>query len=199
MIVVSPLHHLDALVARHRPSHVLSLLSPGHAAGAAREPPFERHLQLFFHDIAEARDGLIAPDAASIDEILAFSRDWGCASPMLVHCWAGISRSSAAAFMIACARNPGCEDQIADELRRRAPFATPNPLMVALADDLLRRSRRMIAAIERIGRGAEAFEGAPYEMPVAFPRGRSSSGVVDGIDDANLDAALLKDDLRPFE
>jgi predicted protein tyrosine phosphatase len=169
MIVVTPLEHLGATAARHQPSHILTLLSPGHEESAPREAAFERHLQLYFHDIAEARAGLIAPDRESVRAILDFARSWTGARPLLVHCWAGISRSSAAAFMIACARNPGREPCIADELRRRAPFATPNRLMVALADDVLQRSGRMVEAVDRIGRGAEAFQGMPYELPVSFP------------------------------
>jgi predicted protein tyrosine phosphatase len=169
MIVVTPLQHLEATVARHRPSHVLTLLSPGHEDSAQPGPLFEQHLQLYFHDIAEAKPGLIAPDRESVGAILDFARNWTGARPLLVHCWAGISRSSAAAFMIACARNPGHESHIADDLRRHAPFATPNCLMVALADDLLQRAGRMVEAIERIGRGADAFQGTPYELPASFP------------------------------
>lgn len=169
MIVVCPLEHLDATVTRHRPSHVLTMLSPRHEEDATRRlPAFERHLQLYFHDITEAREGLVAPDRESIGAVLDFARGWTGERPLLVHCWAGISRSSAAAFMIACALNPGPERGIADELRRRAPFATPNRLMVAIADDLLQRSGRMTEAVARIGRGAEAFQGEPYELPVSF-------------------------------
>jgi predicted protein tyrosine phosphatase len=90
---------------------------------------------------------------------------------MLIHCWAGISRSSAAAYVIACDRNPGFERDIADELRRRAPSVTPNRLMVALADNLLDRDGRMTEAISRIGRGADAFEGEPYRLPLSWPIG----------------------------
>ena len=46
---------------------------------------------------------------------------------------------------------------------------TPNRLMVALADDLLQRSGRMIKAIDGIGRGAEAAEGEPYQLPLRCP------------------------------
>jgi predicted protein tyrosine phosphatase len=169
MIVVTPLDHLDTTATRHRPSHVLTLLSPDHDKSARREPPFEQHLQLYFHDITEARAGLIAPDRGSVGAILDFAQNWSGARPLLVHCWAGISRSSAAAFMIACARNLGCERDIADELRCRAPFATPNRLMVALADDMLQRCGRMVEAIDGIGRGADAFQGTPYELPASFP------------------------------
>jgi predicted protein tyrosine phosphatase len=169
MIVVCSLQHLDATVARHRPSHVLTLLSPGPEDGTRRSPPFERHLQLAFHDIIAPRDGLLAPDGTAVGAILGFAHGWSDERPMLVHCWAGISRSSAAAYIIACARNPGREHDIADELRRRAPFATPNALMVAIADNLLQRSNRMVEAIVRIGRGAEAFQGSPYVLPISFP------------------------------
>jgi predicted protein tyrosine phosphatase len=167
MIVVSPLQHLDTTVARHRPSHVLTLLSPGHEGSARREPPFEQHLALYFHDITAARPNLTPPTRDDVGAILDFAQDWRGAHPLLVHCWAGISRSSAAAYMIACARHPGAEDTIADELRRRAPFATPNPLLVALADDVLARSGKMIEAIARIGRGAEACLGSVYQLPVS--------------------------------
>jgi predicted protein tyrosine phosphatase len=169
MIAVCPLQHLDATVTRHRPSHVLTLLSPGQEDGTRRSPSFEQHLQLAFHDIGGPRDGLIAPDGAAVGAILGFAHGWSGERPMLVHCWAGISRSSAAAYIVACARNPDREHDIAHELRRRAPFATPNPLMVALADGALRRSNRMVEAIARIGRGAEAFQGLPYELPISFP------------------------------
>ena len=168
MIVVSPLEHLDATAARHQPSHLLTLLSPGHEDSARRNPPFEQHLQLYFHDITEAKEGLIAPNADHIGAILDFTRGWSGARPLLVHCWAGISRSSAAAYMIACARSPGHERDIADELRRRAPFATPNRLMVRLADEELQRSGRMVEAIDRIGRGADASQGSPYVLPLSF-------------------------------
>ena len=101
--------------------------------------------------------------------ILNFGRAGSNQRAMLIHCWAGISRSSAAAYAIACDHNPGFEREIAAELRRRAPSVTPNRLMVRLADDLLQRNGHMIAAIDRIGRGAEASEGEPYELPLKWP------------------------------
>lgn len=100
--------------------------------------------------------------------IVDFGRD-AADKRMLIHCWAGISRSSAAAYVIACDRNPGFEHDIADELRRRAPSVTPNRLMIQLADDLFGRHGRMVAAIARIGRGAEAFEGETYRLPLHWP------------------------------
>jgi predicted protein tyrosine phosphatase len=168
-IHVSALSALPGVTARLETYDLLTLLSPDHQDTDWSGFACDRHVRLAFHDIAEARPGLIAPDIQTMQAILDFGRDETGARPMLIHCWAGISRSSAAAFAIACDRNPGFERDIAMELRRRAPAVTPNRLMVALADDLLQRDGRMIAAIEAIGRGAEAAEGEPYQLPLRYP------------------------------
>ena len=165
LLIVSPAHHVAELVARRNPSHVISLESP---AQETADPAFENHRRFSFNDITEPRPGLVAPSAEMIDALLDFGRGWDGARPLLIHCWAGISRSCAAAFVLACDRNPGRERMIADELRRRAPFATPNLLMVRLADDLLARRGLMVAAVDAIGRGAEAPHGEPFDLPVRY-------------------------------
>ncbi len=170
MISVSSLNHLVPVVRRTKPSHILSLLSPNQDTPREIRAAPAAKLHLSFNDITEARPDLIMPSAAIIEDILVFSRSWSGEQPLLVHCWAGISRSSAAAYLIACDRNPGREDEIAMDLRRRAPFATPNRLMIELADDILVCNGRMVDAIRRIGRGADAFEGNPYELPMSWPR-----------------------------
>lgn len=170
MIHVSSLSGLADAAAALPSFDLLTLLSPS----SAEQPDWsalscERHLRLIFHDIAEPAAGLIAPDAAMVAAILAFARDGAAERPLLIHCWAGISRSSAAAYIIACDRNPGHEQAIADELRARSAHVTPNRLMVSLADDLLGRDGAMTGAITRIGRGADAFEGATYQLPSVWP------------------------------
>ena len=171
MIHVSSLSGLADVAASLPSFDLLTLLSPTAAArdwsGLARE----RHVQLAFHDIVEPMPDLIAPDADVMRAILDFGRGSVAGRPLLIHCWAGISRSSAAAYAIACDRNPGYEWAIADELRKRSLYVTPNKLMVALADQQLGRDGHMIEAIAGIGRGADAFEGAPYQLPLNWPIG----------------------------
>lgn len=165
-LLVCPLSQVEAARALHRPSHVISLLSPSSVDGAwPASNPDDTHLRLAFHDIARPRKGLIAPNAAKVAQLLDFAAAWDGARPMLVHCWAGVSRSTAAAFIIACQRVPGrSEIEIAQALRAAAPYATPNPLLVRLADAALGRGGRMSAAIAGIGRGADTFEGALFEL-----------------------------------
>jgi predicted protein tyrosine phosphatase len=171
MIHVSSLSALNDVTARLRSYDLLTLLSPDHPETDWSAYACERHVRLAFHDIIEPMPGLTPPDRDIMQAILDFGRNSERQRALLIHCWAGISRSSAAAFAIACDRNPGFERDIAAELRRRAPSATPNRLMIRLADDLLERNGRMVEAIDGIGRGAEAREGEPYELPLQWPIG----------------------------
>jgi predicted protein tyrosine phosphatase len=171
MIHVSSLSTLNSVTAQLQSYDMLTLLSPDYPQTDWREFACGRHLRLAFHDIVEPVPGLTAPDRDMMQAVLEFGRNSEPQRALLIHCWAGISRSSAAAFAIACDRNPGFERDIALELRRRSPSATPNRLMVRLADDLLRRNGRMVEAIDGIGRGAEAREGEPYALPVQWPIG----------------------------
>jgi predicted protein tyrosine phosphatase len=84
---------------------------------------------------------------------------------MVVHCWAGISRSTASAFAIACARNPQADELgIALAMRRASPSAFPNRRIVALADDILDRRGRMLEAVEAMGGNGFAAEGVPFDL-----------------------------------
>ena len=170
MIHVSPLSALNSVTARLQSYDLLTLLSPDYPQIDWTDFACERHLRLAFHDIVEPMPGLTAPDRDLMQAVLDFGRNSEHPRALLIHCWAGISRSSAAAYAMACDRNPGFERDIAIELRRRSPSATPNRLMVRLADDLLERCGRMVEAIDGIGRGAEAREGEPYALPLTWPK-----------------------------
>ena len=160
-LLVAPECDLAAALARG-PARVVSLLSPGRPAPRVAAVP---HLVLTFNDIAEPRDGLTPPDAQMLRRLIAFGAAWDEPEPLLVHCWMGISRSTAAAFVLACALDPARDPRsLAAALRAAAPEATPNRLMVALADDLLGRGGRMTQAVAAIGRGREASQGRLFAL-----------------------------------
>jgi predicted protein tyrosine phosphatase len=165
-IVVCPQRHLEAAFAFCGPADLLTLISPD-AVEPDEQPSAGRRLTLRFNDIDAPRPGLVAPDVAMVERVLAFG---AAAAVLVIHCHAGISRSTAAAYALACqATAPGEEAELARRLRALSPSATPNPLLVALADHRLERQGRMVAAIRSIGRGAEAFEGEPFDWRVAEP------------------------------
>ena len=116
-------------------------------------------------DIVAAREGFTQPEARHVAEMLAFFRAWDRQAPLLIHCYAGVSRSTAAAYIGACALTPsGQETVLAARLRAASPTATPNLRLVELADTLLGRDGRMASAIREIGRGADCFEGEPFAL-----------------------------------
>lgn len=163
MIIVGPLSKVQPLVDEHGVRHVVTLLAPDTPHEIPRGVEQERHLKLFFHDIVQHMDGHTPPTTADAERMLAFFQSWNREAPMLIHCWAGISRSTAAAFTALCMLRPAAdEDELARELRRASPSATPNRLIVSLADDILGRQGRMVKAVEKIGRGADAFEAVPF-------------------------------------
>jgi predicted protein tyrosine phosphatase len=162
---VCPLSRLRATVTAAGASHVVSLVGPGARVERPPTVPADRHLVIGVSDIVQPLDGHVLATGEHIGQLIAFVRAWDRESPLVVHCWAGISRSTAAAYIAACALAPERgEDALARALRAASPSATPNPRFVALADDLLGRSGRMVEAVRAIGRGADAMEGAPFAL-----------------------------------
>jgi predicted protein tyrosine phosphatase len=127
-----------------------------------------RHLFIGMSDITEPLDGHVLPAEEHVRQLIAFAKTWDRNEPLVVHCHAGVSRSTAAAFIIACVLTPSRhETEIAEAIRRASHTATPNRRMVTIADALLKRSGRMVAAIERIGRGSDCYEGVPFVLELA--------------------------------
>ncbi|KAF2990989.1 hypothetical protein MJC1_01720 [Methylocystis sp. MJC1] len=147
---------------------LITILTAGASLVRPCEITRERHLRIAVSDIDKAVDGHVLPGEEHIDRLLAFLEQWDQTNPMVIHCYAGVSRSPAAAYIAACALAPHrCEFELAQDLRRLSPTATPNRRLVALADRRMGREGRMVAAIAAIGRGADCFEGAPFALELA--------------------------------
>jgi predicted protein tyrosine phosphatase len=147
--------------------HVVTLLGAGDHVEWPSGVSVDNHLFLRMHDINEPLEGHVAPDVEHVEDLIDFVRNWDRATPLVVHCWAGISRSTAAAFVTVCALSPERDEhEIAWAIRRASPTATPNIRIVRLADAMLERNGRMVTAIEEIGRGAFAEEGIPFHLPL---------------------------------
>lgn len=168
-ILVTPLSAVEATILRDAPSHMVTLLSPEHMIETPAGIAPDRHLRLGVNDVAEAWAGDTPPAVHHVSQLLDFGRGWDANAPMLVHCWAGVSRSMAAAFIILCERaGPGHERAIAQAIRARAPHAAPNTLFVQHADEMLGRGGRMREAIAEIGRGRIVAEGERVELPLSL-------------------------------
>ncbi len=168
-IWISSLALAPKLAVRHNPARIISLLSPYDAFPTFPGYGADRHLKVPIHDIAEDIGDWRAPDLSDAEGLIRFAQGWDRSQPMLIHCWAGISRSTASAFITACLHNPRTDEgEIASALRAASPTASPNVRLVAHADAVLGRSGRMSNAIAAIGRGEIAEEARPFSIPSDF-------------------------------
>ena len=167
MIHVCSLSRVPETVAATGARRLVTLINAGTPVTRPPAIASENHLFLGMNDIVEVIDGMIPPGEAHVTRLLDFVTAWDRAEPIVIHCWAGISRSTAGAFITACALAPHRDEhEIARSLRRRSSKATPNLRLVTIADGLLGRDGRMTAAIRAIGRGELAFENDPFALPI---------------------------------
>jgi predicted protein tyrosine phosphatase len=157
-------------------SHVLSILDPGWPEPAPLNS-FEvnRRLRLRFHDVIEAQPGWVAPERWDIELLLAFARDLVASknTHLLIHCHAGVSRSTAAATLVLAQTHP---DRPADEALREVvrlrPRAWPNLRILELGDEILGRRGEIVEAARAHYRRALEREPGLAEAMIDGGRGR---------------------------
>jgi predicted protein tyrosine phosphatase len=157
LLTICGLEELELHSARSV-THVLSILDPEWPDPEAflGYDPHHRTI-LRFHDAIEPRPGVILPQIGHVEAILGFGRalghDAGARDEghLLVHCHAGISRSTAAmAMILAQVRPDEDEERIFRRLQEVRPQAWPNSIMIDYADELLSRGGRMTEALRRL-------------------------------------------------
>jgi predicted protein tyrosine phosphatase len=165
MIHVCSLSRLHDTVHETGAQHIVTLLKHSDRVERPVHVQEANHLVLGMDDISDPLDGYVLPCEEHVVRLITFVRTWNRATPLVVHCYAGISRSTAGAYVAACALNSSrCELAIARALRGASPTASPNVRIVSLADRVLGRDGRMVAAIESIGRGMLAYEATPFRL-----------------------------------
>jgi predicted protein tyrosine phosphatase len=164
-IHVCSLSRVEATVAASGASHLVTLLHT--PVKRPRSIAAERHLFIGIADIVGPIRGMTEPAERHVHQLLAFVGAWDRTKPMVMHCFAGISRSTAGAFIALCHLLPDRpEAEVAQRLRDASPVASPNPRMVELADRIMGRDGRMVEAVNAIGLGALAFEADPFALPI---------------------------------
>ena len=138
-------------------THVLSIFDPDLADPPefTRFPPHNR-LALRFHDIIEPQPNRVPPSRADVERLLEFGRDFAAVSDahLLVHCHAGVSRSTASAALIlaqAAPERPARE--VFEAIVRVRPRAWPNLRILEFGDQLLGRDGEILAAVPQVYRG----------------------------------------------
>ena len=165
MIHVCSLAALPETVRLTGASHVLTVMANVDQVARPASVLPANHLKVAMDDITEQMDGFVAPSETHIEQVLNFVRGWDRSAPLVVHCYAGISRSTASAFAAACMLNPHRDEiSIARQIRAASPIASPNRLIVTLADKALGREGRMLRALDEMGPGNLLVEGRPFRV-----------------------------------
>jgi predicted protein tyrosine phosphatase len=131
-------------------THVLTLLDPGEPTPEALERLGAlHHLDMRFHDVVDPGPEFTHPEIEHVERLLAFGRRLsdGERAHLLVHCHMGISRSSAAMFLLLAQARPDqpAAEVLAEVVRIRS-LAWPNLRLVELGDALLGRGGTLVAA-----------------------------------------------------
>ncbi|MCB1519633.1 MAG: tyrosine protein phosphatase [Hyphomicrobiaceae bacterium] len=168
-IAIAPMRRLDEVIALTGAKRVISIvnahLMPPTPAGILAID----HLKLPISDARPDRGAANNPSMELMGQLIASVRAWPQDSPLLIHCFSGLNRSTAAAYVALAALNPTVpEALIAYRLRATSETAAPNRNMVGLADILLKRRGNLLSAVELIGSGLPAAEGEPFSLPVSF-------------------------------
>lgn len=167
-IFVSALTEAHLLVVEKSPASIVSFIDP------SATPPYfvgykkNNHLVLKLNDISQERSGLTPPGRSHIisliDFLLAHDRQYA----MVIHCLMGVSRSTAAAYIMLNLHYEGRELEIAQYLRAKIPHAQPNEMMIEHADNILGREGRMMSAIASLPRGNMATAGTALSVSTDF-------------------------------
>lgn len=167
-IAVCPLRRLEETIAATGARHVISVVNSHLMPVTPVSIDPSSHLRL---PISEARveRGIPNPMQPLIEDLIAFARAWQRDAPLLIHCFSGLNRSPAAAYIALAALNPAApETLLAHRLRAASEMAAPNGTMVGVADLVLGRGGKLASAIDLIGPGMPAAECVPFSINADF-------------------------------
>ena len=146
-IYVSSLDDMPGLVRRFAIRDLVSVIQRDHQPPTPAGIDPDRHHRCPVADIVEPRPGEVLPQTEHVRDLIEFLATWDGEAPLLTHCHAGVSRSSAAA-LIAHVLQTGNPTRSATALREASPYAWPNRRIVALADSILEFGGKLVDARE---------------------------------------------------
>jgi predicted protein tyrosine phosphatase len=163
---------MPALVERLGCARLVSLLpenaQPPRPAAVAEAD----HLRIIVDDVDEPLEGFILPAEEHVEQLVAFLRESPADRPLVIHCLAGVSRSTAAALVALVLDAPGREHEAAALMRSAAPFADPNRRLITVADAFLGRGGALVAALDSMGESEWLKDVRTFNLP------RTLNGVV---------------------
>lgn len=149
-IYISGLADMPKLVRQFNVQNLVSIVAAEHQPPTPPELHPTRHHRCTVDDIVESKPGLTLPQNKHIERLIEFLDSWKSDTELLIHCMAGVSRSTAAG-LIAYTLKTNDPKGSAVALRDAAPYAWPNRRIVSLADSILGLDGKLILAREEMG------------------------------------------------
>jgi predicted protein tyrosine phosphatase len=132
-------------------THVISILDPAHPdPGDFAAYPAHDRIVWRFDDVIEQVEHAVVPGVEQVAAVLETGRRL-LAEPvgrLLIHCHAGVSRSTATAAILMAQNAPGREEEIFAEIARIRPRSWPNSRMIAIADGMLGYGGALVEALK---------------------------------------------------
>ncbi len=151
MIIISSIWKVDDALAHFKAKHVISINDPGSVPPTLPSIEDANRLSLEFHDVVQNTQGKVLVTPSQIEKMVSFGRKAiGRGDPILIHCTAGVSRSTAAGLVIAASYWTKEMELLGQLLRNKAPFSQPNSLMIQLGDAFLGLNSQLISAVEKL-------------------------------------------------
>lgn len=148
-IIVTRADEMLAAIANGAVTAVLSIEHPNANEGKGRAPRIDtlpQKILCFWDAETPVKDG---PDIDQVREGLQFIMDHLASGTILIHCNAGIARSTAMALGAFALLYPDeSEAQLIDRLIAIRPIAAPNILVLEIVDHLTNRDGKLVQAVK---------------------------------------------------
>ena len=146
-IIICGVADIQDCVDKYKPDKMLTIINKNFEPETPLGMDKSRHLKMLIDDISEPRDGFILPEKHHAQELLDFTDDWDKTKPILIHCHMGISRSTATSLGGAGKFAPEKIELIIEDLKKIAPHASPNKIMMKYYDELLDLNNRLYGSV----------------------------------------------------
>lgn len=146
------------MTGRVNATHVLSLLDPGKRPILHDDTPLQNWLLIHFEDVHNMY-AYYAPKEEHIIQFLEWAKKLPDDAILLVHCEAGVSRSTAAAMAI-LVQYHGIDkiDECIQAIHDVRPQCCPNPIITELADRILGCNGEFHSKAQKSAKFTELFK-----------------------------------------
>ena len=148
-IFVCGVHNLEYAINSIKPDSLISVVQESYQPDEKISSKINKHLRISIDDIVDKQLGKVIPTKKNVEILLKFFETMDLNKPTVIHCLAGISRSSACALILRRTQTDIPDIELVSKFRSLMPHAHPNKLLIEYADSLLNRKGELIASLKK--------------------------------------------------